>query len=109
MAFIYHLVQPKAWEKALDLGVYRPESLKTEGFIHFSTREQVLQSATRFFTEDRELVVVEVHEKRLKPHLRYEEGEPGQSFPHYYQSLPLSLVENTHIISRNREGEWEWG
>ena len=108
MALIYHLVPTQAWEKALDKGVYYPASLEQEGFIHFSTRDQLLESATQFFPDHRELVVLEISEYQLKPHLKYEEAPDGRKFPHYYQRLDLDLVSNTRMLFRNAQGEWEW-
>lgn len=108
MALIYHLVAPQEWEQALQKGVHQPPSLASEGFIHFSTREQLLGSATRFFAEHQELVVVEISEAKLAPHLKYEPAGDGRLFPHYYQRLDLELVANTRMLFRNHKGEWEW-
>jgi uncharacterized protein (DUF952 family) len=108
MPLIYHLVPPQEWEKALKKGVHQPASLVSEGFIHFSTREQLLESATRFFEEYQELVVVEISEARLAPHLKYEPAGDGRMFPHYYQRLDLELVNDTRMLFRNAKGEWEW-
>jgi len=108
MALIYHLVPPQEWEKALNKGIHQPDSLAREGFIHFSTREQLLGSATRFFGEYQALVVVEISEANLAPHLKYEPAGDGRMFPHYYQRLDLNLVNNTRMLFRNAQGEWEW-
>ena len=103
---LYHIVRNVAWEKSLNKGIYKPESLEKEGFIHFSTKEQLLQSATLFFKEDTELVVLEVPAKRMKAHLKWEEAGGGL-FPHYYAKLPIELVENTQMLIRNVSGDWE--
>lgn len=105
---IYHLLLPADWEKALSTGIYRPASLKSEGFIHLSTYDQTIPTAEIYFTGFQELVVLELSEKKLKPKLKWEKSRDDQEFPHYYGSLPLELVENTRMLIRNRDGSWEW-
>ena len=68
MPLLYHLLSRPEWEATLQSdGPYLPASLETEGFIHLSTRDQLIGSATRFFQQESELVVLEISEKKLKP------------------------------------------
>jgi uncharacterized protein (DUF952 family) len=108
MALIYHLVPPTEWEQALEKGSYHPASLASEGFIHFSTRAQLIQSATRFFAGEQVLVVLEIPERRLQAQLKYEAAGDGDLFPHYYQALDIEMVEDTRMLHRNAQGEWTW-
>lgn len=108
MSVIYHLVPPADWEGALSTGTYRPASLDTEGFIHFSTEAQLLGSATRFFQKLDTLVVLIIPEKRLQTKLKYEAADDGRLFPHYYDSLPVELVEDTRMLFRDAQGAWTW-
>ncbi|RMG30742.1 MAG: DUF952 domain-containing protein [Bacteroidetes bacterium] len=107
---IYHLVTTQAWERFLreDRDIYRPPSLKTEGFIHCSTRAQLLDTAQRHFEGEEQLVVLGIVEKRIKPLLKWEPGREGQVFPHIYGGLPVSAIETTDLLSRNAAGEWEF-
>ena len=105
---LYHLTTPPEWERALSKGTYRPSNFKTEGFIHCSTHEQLAGVAERYFQEHDLLVVLVASERKLKPHLKWEPSTNEELFPHYYKGLELSLIETTHMLSRNRAGEWEW-
>lgn len=107
MALIYHLILPKEWEKTLNKSSYAPASLAEEGFIHFSTQEQVLRTAERFYGDQSEMVVLEVSEKQVKPHLKWETAD-GEQFPHVYSGLPLEAIANTRVIWKNKAGTWEW-
>ena len=109
MALIYHLIRQDEWHGFLEADVYEPQSLQTEGFIHFSTREQVLATAGRFFAEESELVAIEIPEKRLKPHLRYEPTPDGEDFPHLYAALELDLIEEVRLLVKDQSGNWTWG
>jgi len=108
MALIYHLTTVGLWEKALDSGFYHAPSLDSEGFIHCSTREQLLRSATLHFREEEELIVLAIVDRRVREHLRWEPSRNGELFPHIYHKLPLDAVETTYMLSRNQQGEWEF-
>jgi uncharacterized protein (DUF952 family) len=89
---IFHLVDVAAWKLSVQYGDHRPESLTSQGFIHLSTRAQVLGTANRFFRGRSDLLLLSVDETQLAAPLKYEEGEPGQLFPHLYGPLPLAAV-----------------
>ena len=104
---LYHLTEAKAWEMALDKGFYAHPSLESEGFIHFSTEAQLLQTAARYFKSEDELVVLEVSEKKVKDLLKWEPSTNDELFPHVYGRLELSMVGNTNMLMRNKDGMWE--
>ncbi|MDX1909302.1 MAG: DUF952 domain-containing protein [Bacteroidia bacterium] len=107
MPLIYHLVPADEWSQVLNLNVYRPASLATEGFIHCSYRDQVLATAARFFSAYDDLVVLVINEKRVKAHLKAEAAHE-ELFPHVYRELTLDDVEDTHMLLKGPDGVWEW-
>jgi uncharacterized protein (DUF952 family) len=102
MAMIFHIAVRADWEAATAAGSYRPASLATEGFIHCSTRGQVVGSANRFFPGRGDLVLLCIDEATLGAALRYEapamddRGSPdpraGERFPHLYGPLAPQAV-----------------
>ncbi len=106
--FIYHIITPEEWEKTLLEEQYRPQSLKTEGFIHFSTEDQVLESAQLYLSDHPELVVLRVVLKHIKDKVKWEEGRNGELFPHLYGKLNLESVENTRNILKQVDGSFAW-
>jgi uncharacterized protein (DUF952 family) len=82
---ICHLITRAEWEWVGD--VYRPESLESEGFIHFSSPDQVAATAERHYAGVPDLLVVHVDETRFGDELRWEDG-----FPHLYAPLPRTAV-----------------
>jgi uncharacterized protein (DUF952 family) len=97
---IFHLVAREDWALAQAAGTYAPPSLGTEGFIHFSARDQVLRSAARFYAGRDDMLVLVVDEARVGPAVRYEAAH-GELFPHVYGALNLDAVEEALPLSRD--------
>jgi hypothetical protein len=53
---IFHIATKEDWAKATKNGYYIHPSLESEGFIHFSTSEQVTATANRFFLRKRGVI-----------------------------------------------------
>ena len=62
---IYHITYQVDWSSALDAGVYTANSLASQGFIHCSTREQVLPVAERCYAGQTGLVLLCIDEEKL--------------------------------------------
>lgn len=103
---IYHLATEKDWDAALGRGTYKVASLSTEGFIHCSTKEQVMESARLHFGGDDRVIVLHIAEKPLKDFLKWEPSRAGDLFPHVYGPIPLEAIEDLHFLSRDQHGDW---
>jgi uncharacterized protein (DUF952 family) len=91
MTVIYKICPRTLWEEAERLGVYRGAGIDAEdGFIHFSTREQVADTANRHFAGLANLVLVAVDAESLGPSLKWEKSRKGKLFPHLYGVLPVN-------------------
>jgi uncharacterized protein (DUF952 family) len=108
MRTIFHITAEKAWREAQAAGVYAADSLAAEGFIHLSTREQVLRTAARFYRGQAGLVLLSVDPALLAAELRYEESEPGERFPHLYGPLNLEAVVAVHAFPPGPDGGFTW-
>jgi uncharacterized protein (DUF952 family) len=104
---IFHITSSEEWQKALERGDYQAASLETEGFIHCSTSEQVIEVANAFYTGRPNLVVLCIALDRLTAPVRWEEPAhletdhlpsvtPQEKFPHIYGALNLDAV--TQVI-----------
>ena len=93
MAIIFHITKREAWNRAEAEGTYRTEMFPIEGFIHCSTREQVIQVANVRFRGQRELVLLSIDTDKVTAEIRYENLEGGeQMFPHVYGELNIDAV-----------------
>ena len=104
---LFHLVAPQVWATAVDTGEYRPPSLATEGFVHFSFAEQVAGTANLHYRDEAELVVLEVDPDLIDAELRVEDSYgSGTEFPHVYGPVPAAAAVAVHPLRRTTEGDW---
>jgi uncharacterized protein (DUF952 family) len=65
---------------------------RRDGFIHFSTAEQLAATAAKHFRGQTDLVVVAVDGTRLGEALKWEPSRGGALFPHLYAHLDPRLA-----------------
>jgi uncharacterized protein (DUF952 family) len=109
---ILHILKRSEWDEAIRNGSYAPPSVASEGFIHCSTIEQVVETANLYFRGQPELVVLSIDEARLASPLKYEgpasAGErPDSLFPHLYGPLNLDAVNCTCDFPCDANGLFE--
>lgn len=64
-----------------------------DGFVHFSTREQVEDSAARHFAGEAGLTLACVDAGPLADSLKWEPSRDGALFPHLYRDLLIEDVK----------------
>ena len=93
MNVLFHITTREQWLAAETAGVYRSDSLKTEGFIHCSTIEQVAGVANAKFQGCKGLVLLVIDPALVTAEIRFEDCyDTGRQFPHIYGALPVSAV-----------------
>ena len=113
---IFHITSPRAWDEAQQNGVYRAESLATEGFIHCSTLSQVLPVAENFYKGQSGLILLAIEPTLLSSDLKWEppsggtppRGVPdGDLFPHIYGPINLDAVVNVAEFRPGANGRFQ--
>ncbi len=106
---IYHISSLAEWQQAQEAGVYRADSLASQGFIHCSTREQIPGVGARFYTGRQGLLLLRIDPARLAAPLVYENLEGGQElFPHIYGPLELEAVEAVLPFPPRADGKFDF-
>ena len=96
---IYKICTRAEWEAATKEGVYRGSAVDLrDGFIHFSTEEQVEGTLHRHFAGQTGLLLVGVDPADLGSALRFEVSRGGAFFPHLYGPLPTALVRQVRDV-----------
>ncbi|MCT4655911.1 MAG: DUF952 domain-containing protein [Cohaesibacter sp.] len=93
---IYKICSQNLWQQAQALGQFEgaPVDL-ADGYIHFSTAEQVIETAMKHFKDQKDLVLLSVSVAALEAcpaELKWEPSRGGALFPHLYGPMPLEAV-----------------
>ncbi|MEK7245111.1 MAG: DUF952 domain-containing protein [Pseudomonadota bacterium] len=87
---IFHICRREEWDAAVPTGAYGGSSQDAaDGFIHFSTADQVVASAAKHRAGQRGLVLVEAAVERLGESLKWEPSRPGMLFPHLHGRMAV--------------------
>jgi uncharacterized protein (DUF952 family) len=93
---IYHMCRAEEWAAAKSAGMYHGSSQDlADGFIHFSTGEQIAESARKHRTGQAGLVLVTVDAAVMGERLHWEPSRGGELFPHLYG--PLYPAESAKV------------
>lgn len=91
-ATVYHIAEARAWPGAEGAGAYAGgAACRADGFIHFSTWDQLPGTLARFFPGRDGLILLAAEPGRLGAALRWE-PVGGEVFPHLYGMLPVACA-----------------
>jgi len=97
---IYKILLPAEWGAFEAAGSFDGSPVdRDSGFIHLSSREQVAETARRYFAEEPSLVVAAVDDSALGEALRWENSSDRGSFPHVYGTLPRTAVTAVYTVA----------
>lgn len=97
----------KDWKLTREAGVYTPSSLETEGFIHCSTKEQVLATANRRFAGQKDLLFLVINPEKVIAKIIFEDlSGLGEEHPHIYGKLPIFAVETVMPLLPDTNGQF---
>ena len=78
-----------------------------DGYIHFSTKEQIPETLSKHYSLERKLVLMAVKIEDISENLKWEKSRSNQIFPHLYAKLdfnsamwfsPIELDEDRYIL-----------
>lgn len=105
VSLIYKICPEELWREAEAAGQFTgaPVDL-SDGYIHFSTAEQVGETARRHFAGQSGLLLVTVDATALGGALRWEAARNGDLFPHLYSALALAAVRKVEPLPLSPAG-----
>ena len=103
--FIYKILTAEEWDKARHSDTFAGVGIDLEdGFIHFSTAEQVPGTLARFFAGRDDLVLLAIDLLAVGNELKWEPASTGEVFPHLYGTLELAAVRAVHSVELDADG-----
>lgn len=107
MKTIYHITPRQDWEKTKTTGIYRADSLETEGFIHCSTSAQLVKVANNFFKNQTDLLLLFIDSDKVQSEIRYDCVTESETFPHIYGALNNDAVFKVVEFEAGENGLFE--
>lgn len=102
-SLIYHICLPAVWTQAKG-SEYRSPSLESEGFIHCSTCDQLVEVANYLYRGQQGLLLLVIDPSRVTSPIRYEDAGNGELYPHIYGPLNPSAVVAVEPFELNADG-----
>ena len=109
--FIYKICTKSELQEAKNKGQFIGSKKDLEdGYIHFSVEDQVKGTLKKYYSKQKELILLKVETLKLD-HLIYEQASDGNMFPHLYSPLDISNIfgeieiilrdDGTHTLPSN--------
>jgi uncharacterized protein (DUF952 family) len=77
---------------------------RADGYVHFSTAEQLGETLRRHFAGQSGLILFAVEAEALGASLRWEPSRGGALFPHLYGELAMEAIEDEATIAVGADG-----
>lgn len=92
--FVYRLATLPEWIATQETGVAPTRDIdKRDGYIHLSTRAQVIETANLHFADAADLLALEIPLQPIADQVKFELApKRGEEFPHLYGALRLEHV-----------------
>jgi len=104
---ILHITKYEQWIREKETGKYKGDTLDSQGFIHCSTKEQILRIANSLFKNQKGLVLIVIDSNKVNSEIRYENLEGGSElFPHIYGPLNIDTVINVLKFESEIDGNF---
>lgn len=101
---VYKLLSANAWEMAKADGRFAGSEVDIkDGYMHFSTADQLAETARRHFGGQRDLVCLAVDSDQMQA-LKWEPSRGGALFPHLYSTLETERVVGVWAIPLGPDG-----
>lgn len=96
---IYKLFLPAEWAELQAKGQSAGAPIDiADGYVHFSTAQQVGETAEKYFQGVEGLLLLAVDPAPLGDALKWEPSRGGALFPHLYREFRLSDVSWDHVL-----------
>ncbi len=104
---IYKILNANQWQDAVEQGAFAGSQVDLQdGFIHFSSADQVQETADKHFAGQSDLVLVAVDPDSLPAdQLKWETSRGGALFPHLYGTLLVTHAVSVAAIETDANGK----
>lgn len=104
-SYLYKILTVENWNESQNKNaVLLPK--EDAGFIHFSTEDQLERILAKYWSHQREYVILKIQTDQLPGRLAFEANPGGTSkYYHLYEgSIPLQAIVESRLIRSNLHG-----
>ena len=102
--FVYKILTSQEWEMAKLQDLYEGTTLdQKDGFIHLSTKEQLVDTLALYFRNQAQLSLLSFLVEDLES-LKWEKSRDHQDFPHLYAKLPILKCQEQYLLGLSSDG-----
>ncbi len=107
---IFHIATAKDVAEAIDNDLYFCDSLENEGFIHCSTRDQIVPVANRYYSSHVDLSLLLINENEVSAPIKYESPlyPSSEKYPHIYGPIRMQAVKQIINLHPGKDGSFEF-
>jgi uncharacterized protein (DUF952 family) len=91
--YIYYCAEVQEWEKYLAQGFCNPSSLTSQGYIHCAFYDQLQLVYDTHFKDINPYLILKIDTVPLGDKVKVEKQNDGFYFPHVYEAIPISAIE----------------
>ena len=104
MDFVYKICTKNEWYNFKEIKLWQGTKKDIEdGFIHFSNKDQVEKTLKKYYSDQKNLVLLKIKTNKLEK-LVWEDIGNGEKFPHLYSTLDIVNVEDEFELILNKDG-----
>ena len=104
LKLVYKICTKSEWQEVKNKGQFKGSKKDLEdGYIHFSSEDQVEETLKKFYSNQKDLILLKVNTLKLD-HLIWEQASDGNMFPHLHSLLDISKVVDEFEITLNNDG-----
>lgn len=106
MTVVYKICSAPLWRAAERAGVFRGSEVDLrDGFIHFSSAAQVVETASKHFAGQSDLLLMHIDAGKLGDRLKWEPSRAGALFPHLYGDLDVAAIMRVDPLPLGPDGQ----
>jgi len=106
--WIFKILRPPEWVDSQVSSSYAGAPIDvSDGYIHFSTLDQLQETANRHFSAEQAVYVVAFSVTAWTHSLKWEPSRGGQLFPHLYEPLDITLAAKNWMLEKKPDGVFD--
>lgn len=102
---IYKICSQQLWDESVAAGVFEGAPIDlADGYIHFSSADQVAETAAKHFSGQSDLLLIAINEEKFGDALKWEVSRGADLFPHLYGTFEPAIADSVKVMPLTGDG-----